>query len=212
MTDFRQRRVLVAGATGATGRTLLRLAGAQGMPVTPLVRPKSAGKLAGAVVADLVDREALIQALRGHTTVIQLIGTMRRRFSTGDTYEASDVGTTRQLIEASREAGVDHVVLLSSVGAGRPVGAYLQAKATAERIVTESEIDYTIVRPSMFVGEEHQPPSVVVALGRRFAPVAYRPIMLDELASILLGVALRRSPVRAVLEGPSLWQQLSETV
>lgn len=200
------RRVLVAGATGATGRTLQRIAEAGRAPVVPLVRPSSAGKApANARVADFSDPAALVRAMEGCTTVVQLIGTMRKRFATGDTYEASDIGTTRQLVDAAKQAGIDHVVLLSSVGAGSPRGAYLQAKARAEAIVRESGIDFTIVRPSMFVGEEHQPPKLVVALADRFAPARYRPIRLEQLARAILRVALERAPVGAVLEGDALW-------
>jgi uncharacterized protein YbjT (DUF2867 family) len=101
------------------------------------------------------------------------------------------------------------VVLLSSVGAGRPRGAYLQAKATAEAIVRDSGIAYTIVRPSMFVGEEHQPPKLIVALADRFAPASYRPIRLEQLAAAILRVALERAPLGAVLEGDALWQVVS---
>ena len=91
------------------------------------------------------------------TTVVQLIGTMRKRFAQGDTYESSDVGTTRQLVAAATEAQIDHFVLLSSVGADKPMGAYLKAKAEAERIVFDSGIPWTVFRPSSFDGGGHRP-------------------------------------------------------
>ncbi len=206
---MKDRRILVAGSTGATGRTMMRLAADAGAPVVGLVRPKSALRAPEhAVTVDLNDAAALAEAMTGFTTVVQTIGTMRKRFATGDTYEASDIGTTRALVEASKSAGVDHLVLLSSVGAGRPMGAYLQAKAAAERLVTESGIPFTIVRPSAFVGEEHQPPALVVSIARRLAPATYRPILLEELASALLHVAKARAPLNAVLEGASLWSEV----
>jgi uncharacterized protein YbjT (DUF2867 family) len=132
---------------------------------------------------------------------------MRRRFASGDTYEVSDVGTTRQLVEASQRAGgVDHFVLLSSVGAGRPLGAYLRAKAEAERIVVESGLPWTILRPSAFVGEGHAPPRLVVALADRWAPARYRPIRMEALARLVLHVSTTRACVGEVLEGDSLWR------
>src|SRR5687768_11129929 len=141
------RRIFVAGSTGATGRALVRLAATRGLAdrVVPHLRPRGpqtrqVDAPAGAIVLDLGDARALATALEGFTTVVQLIGTMRKRFAAGDTYETSDLGTTRQLVDAARAAGVDHMVLLSSVGAGRPIGAYLQAKARAEAIVTGSGI------------------------------------------------------------------------
>src|SRR5690349_15737555 len=135
-------KLFVAGSTGAVGRTVMRQADARGVDVVPHLRPKTAaqGKALHpkADVLELSETEKLAEAFRstGRTSVLQLIGTMRKRFAAGDTYESSDIGTTQQLVDAAKKAGtVDHVVLLSSVGAGRPVGAYLKAKARAEQIV-----------------------------------------------------------------------------
>jgi len=206
------RRLLIAGSTGATGRALLRLASAKGLAdrVVPHLRPRGASTRqvdppAGAIVLDLGDAAGLAAALRGFTTVVQLIGTMRKRFAAGDTYESSDIGTTRQLVDAARVAGVDHIVLLSSTGAGRPVGAYLQAKARAEAIVRESGIACTIFRPSAFYGEGHVgipgAKPVLRALGLR----RWEPIAVDDLVAGILHTALERAPLGVELEGKSLW-------
>lgn len=205
---MRTRKLFVAGATGATGRTVLRLASPMAVDLVPHVRPRSAEKVEHPqrAVLELADHPALVEAMRGCTTVLQLIGTMRKRFSSGDTYETSDIGTTRQLVDAAKEAGVDHLVLLSSVGAGRPVGAYLQAKAEVERIVRESGIDWTIVRPSSFVGEGHRAPPGMSALTRMLGLHTFRPIRMEELAAAILHVAEERAPVGEVLEGRSLWR------
>lgn len=214
------RQLFVAGATGATGRSVMSLALSQGVPVRPHVRPKSLQRpevaaWAEAVSFELDDRPALVEALRGCSTVLQLIGTMKKRFASGDTYESSDIGTTRQLVEAASEAGVHHFVLLSSVGAGRPVGAYLKAKAEAERLVTHSALPWTIVRPGAFVGEDRFPqifghpgmdPPGARLLSRVPFMSALRPIHLDQLASVLLKVALDGAPTSTVLEGRNLWE------
>ena len=209
------RRLFVAGSTGAIGRTLLRLAPARQADVVPHVRPKSAAAGAPypkAAVLELSNVEALTTALRGCTTVIQLIGTMRKRFATGDTYETSDVGTTQHLVDAARRAGsIDHFVLLSSVGAGRPFGAYLHAKARAEAIVRDSSIPWTIFRPSAFVGEGHQPPPLGDILTRLLGARRFQPIRVEALAGAILHVALERQPLDAVLEGEPLWNAVASS-
>lgn len=208
---MKQRVLFVAGATGAVGGALIPLAARLGLEVVPHVRPKSAGRLSHprAVALELTDAPRLVEALRGCTTVLQLIGTMKQRFSAGDTYESSDVGTTAALVAAAKAAGVDHFVLLSAVGAGRPVGAYLKAKASAEALVRESGLDFTIVRPSTF--EDRQGGSMPLArrLTRLLGLTKYEPISLHELAAALLHVASERSPVGAVLEGDTLWEVVS---
>ena len=98
MSLTNDRRIFIAGANGATGRTLVNLPQAQTANLVPHYRPKSAqGKTLHpqAAVLDLTDAQALDAAMQGCTTVMQLIGTMRKRFSTGDTYETSDIDTTQ---------------------------------------------------------------------------------------------------------------------
>ncbi|HMK72814.1 MAG TPA: NAD(P)H-binding protein [Myxococcaceae bacterium] len=205
------RRLFVAGSTGATGRLVVNLAASQAIPCVAHVRPRP-GRIPGPgqAVFELSDRQALVSALRGCTTVLQLIGTMRSRFVSGDTYQTSDVGTTRDLVEAAREAGVDHVVLLSSVGAGRPVGAYLQAKAAAEDLVRGAGISWTIFRPSVFIGEGRRPPPGFASLTRLLGLRRFEPIPLDTLARGLLRSAAERAPLETVLEGESLWAWCSD--
>ncbi|NOK34694.1 NAD(P)H-binding protein [Corallococcus exercitus] len=213
MSSAAPRHLFVAGATGATGRTLMRQALAKGIAVTPHVRPKSANTEPAntwpkKAVLELADGPALVEAMKGSTTVLQLIGTMRKRFAAGDTYETSDIGTTRQLVDAAKAAGVDHFVLLTSVGAGSPVGAYLKAKAEAERIVRESGIPYTMVRPPALEGEYHAPPGILHALGKLPMLGNLKPMHLDQLAAVLLRIAERRAPLDTALEGKRLWAEV----
>jgi nucleoside-diphosphate-sugar epimerase len=208
------RRLFIAGATGAVGRTGVRLAEQRGLDVVPHVRPKTAAQGKSlhprAVVFELTESDALTEALRDRSTVLQLIGTVRSRFARGDTYETSDVGTTRQLVEAAKRSGsIDHFILLSSVGAGRPVGAYLKSKARAEAIVRDSGLPFTIFRPSAFMGEGHRVPMVFKTLTRAIGARTWEPIAVPELAAALLTVAERREPLNAVLEGAPLWQIVS---
>jgi uncharacterized protein YbjT (DUF2867 family) len=100
---------------------------------------------------------------------------------------------------------VDHIVLLSSVGAGSSPGAYMRAKAEAERIVRESGIAYTIFRPSMFYGEGHRAVPGAKLLLRAVGARRIEPIAVDELVAAMLRTALTRAPLGVALEGKSLW-------
>jgi len=203
--------LFVAGATGAVGKVLVPLAEAQGLEVRPHVRPASAAKLGHPrqVAIDL-GAPGLADAMKGCTTVVQLIGTMRKRFARGDTYETSDIGTTRQLVEAAKRAGVTHFILLSSVGAGRPIGAYLKAKAQAEALVRESGLSFTIFRPSAFADREGQSDFGLGAVTRLLGLKTLQPIRLEELASALVHVAATGAPTGVALEGASLWDVVAQ--
>ena len=145
------RRLFVAGSTGAVGRVVSRPRRTGRSMPSPTPGARAASRWTISLRSS--------PRCRAGPTVVQLIGTIRARFKSGDTYETSDIGTTRQLVDAAKLAGsIDHIVLLSSVGAGRPIGAYLKAKAAAEKLVVDSGIPYTILRPSTFDGEGHKPP------------------------------------------------------
>lgn len=217
--------VFVAGATGATGQVLLPLATAAGLELRLHVRPRTAassplGADPRARIFDLGDAPALREALTGCDAVISLIGTMRSRFGTGDTYESADVGTTRQLVEGAKSAGVPRFLLLSSVGAGGS-GAYLQMKGECERLVTESGLAWTIFRPSALAspsdgpagthGKRWVPPggTALTALLRGAPGVGglvarYGPIPIAVLARAMIAV-LRTPRDGEVLEGAALW-------
>ena len=166
-------RIFVAGATGATGQVFVPLASKAGIEQRLHVRPQSVaktslGKDPRAKVFDLSDRKALESAVVGCEAVISFVGTMRSRFKAGDTYESSDVGSTRLLVEGARASNVPRFLLLSSVGAGG-AGAYLKMKGECERIVKQSGLRYTIFRPSALVS----PPegdAETSHLGRRQVP------------------------------------------
>jgi len=206
------RHLFVAGATGAVGQTLLPLCARGRVDVLAQARPKSAGKVGTARVAALeLSDVKLPEVMRGCTTVIQLIGTMRKRFSSGDTYETSDIGTTRQLVDAAKACGtVDHLVLLSSVGAGSPRGAYLKAKAEAERLVVESGLPFTIFRPSAFSDREGVHVPGLRAVTRLLGLKRYEPITLHQLASAILLAATERAPLGKALEGADLWALVAQ--
>lgn len=201
-------RIVIAGSTGVVGQNVVRIANERGLDIVPLVRPKSASVAdPRAVVVSLDDVPALEKAMAGATTVMQLIGTMRKRFSSGDTYETSDIGTTRSLVRAAKAASLQHFVLLSALGAGTKRGAYLKAKARAEQLVTDSGLSFTIFRPSAFTGVEgRQVPAFVGSLTKWLGLAKLQPIHVRDLARALLLVARDGEPKNAILEGESLWR------
>ncbi len=221
-------RIFVAGATGATGRVFVADALAAGHDVVFHVRPRSAaksplGKDPRARVFDLGDGRALTHTLAGCEVAISFVGTMRGRFSGGDTYESSDIGTTRELLAGAKAANVPRFVLLSSFGAGS-VGAYLQMKAKCEAIVKESGLRWTILRPSALVSPERADGSAEGTHGARRPPPGMstlfsairtlpgltgfaddvRPIPIEVLSRAVLRV-LEQPRDGATLEGRDLW-------
>lgn len=148
-------KLFVAGITGATGQVFLPLAEKAGHEVVFHVRPKSKDKTPlgsdpRARIFDLTDDGALDDAIAGSDAIVSFVGTMRKRFSDGDDYATSDVGSARSLAKAAKRKGVPRMLLLSSVGAGGS-GAYLKMKLACEDAVRDEGLAWTMFRPSMLV-------------------------------------------------------------
>jgi len=143
--------ILVAGATGAVGGTIVRDLLAKGESVRALVRPATdpdglAAAGADIVRGDLRDPATLVDACEGVSVVISTASATSR---TDDTPENVDARGNANLIDAARDAGVRHFVLISSVGASpdSPAPAF-RAKAAAEAHLRASGLDYTILQPT----------------------------------------------------------------
>ncbi|WP_315724319.1 MULTISPECIES: SDR family oxidoreductase [unclassified Bradyrhizobium] len=159
-----RRNILVLGATGGTGRLIVRDALARGHHVSALVRsPEKAGDLQGAqlIVGDARDEATLRKALKGQDAVISSLGTSLSPFKEVTTLSTS----TRALVEAMKAEGVARLVAITGIGAGDSKGhggfvydrlilplllrnVYAD-KDRQEAIIRDSGLDWVIVRPAM---------------------------------------------------------------
>ncbi len=137
-------KVLLTGATGLLGGALLGLLFAAGHEVRCLVREGSAGARslevwrAEVVRGDARSVEDLHRALAGADALLHLAG----------------IEYAPQVVEAARRAGVDRLVVVGSTSAHSAYPSRSGPKLRMERVVRESELGWTIVRPTMIYGSE----------------------------------------------------------
>ncbi|MFJ5846694.1 NmrA family NAD(P)-binding protein [Streptomyces sp. NPDC092903] len=161
--------VLVAGATGKQGGATARALLAAGTPVRALVRDATAARAraveelgAELVTGDLDDRASLARAAAGARAVFSV----QMPALTADGFDFDgEVTQARNLIEASREAGVPHFVHTSVTGAGQHVetpgwaeGRWasmegtLGAKAAIQELVRAAGFPHwTLLKPGFFM-------------------------------------------------------------
>ena len=144
--------LLLTGATGTTGRVLLRRLTASGTPVRCLVRdPRRLGPERVRVqiaLGDLGDHLSFRHALRDVDTVVHLASVIRDQ-PHGSIEELAGVATWR-LVQAAERAGVQRFVFFSILGAStRSRARLMRAKAIAERAVLDSSLAHTVFAPSI---------------------------------------------------------------
>jgi uncharacterized protein YbjT (DUF2867 family) len=150
--------VVIAGAHGKIARRLARLLVARGDSVRGLIRnPDHAEDLrddgSEPVLLDLeaAEPEQVAEAVAGAGAVVFAAGA-----GPGSGPERKltvDRDGAIKLLEGARAADVPRYVMISSVGAEDPpddddvFSVYLHAKADADRALTASDRDWTVVRP-----------------------------------------------------------------
>ena len=109
--------VLVTGATGFIGRILVPRLLAEGRRVRVLQRRPPSGEPVGGepVSGDVTDRESLVRAFDGVSTIYNLAGVVSHVESERAHMEAVNVGGVENVLAAARIAGAGRVVHVSSV-------------------------------------------------------------------------------------------------
>ncbi|HEY7830734.1 MAG TPA: NAD(P)H-binding protein [Solirubrobacteraceae bacterium] len=144
--------LLLTGATGLVGSSLLRRLLAEGTQVRCLVRnPRRLGGQRVRVqiaLGDLTDPPSFRNALRGVQTVVHLAASIRDQ-PRGSIEELNGIATWR-MVQAAQRAGVERFVFFSVLDASTHHRArFFRAKALAEQAVRESDMRSTIFAPSI---------------------------------------------------------------
>ena len=169
--------VLVAGATGRTGRLVVSNLLKQGYPVRALVRDMERGhEILGDGVefaeGDVRDIDSLRAAMQGAASLIITIGSSRKDPDNGP--EFVDYGGVKNLAQAAADTGVQQVVLMSSAGVTHEDHVLNQMfdniliwKSRGEDALRDSGVDYTIVRPGGLMETPGDETAVVFEQGDR---------------------------------------------
>ncbi len=141
----------ITGGTGFVGEHLLRNAAAAGHSIRALTRMPRAAERGITWIEGALDRQdSLARLVEGADAVIHIAGLIN---GSRAAFEAVNAHGTASLVEAAANANVRRFVHISSLAAREPdLSDYGWSKAEAERIVTASGLDWTIIRPPAVFG------------------------------------------------------------
>jgi NADH dehydrogenase len=152
-------RIVLLGATGFVGHHLLPALSAAGHDCLAFSRyPMGCRELS--IIprvelrqADVYDQDQLAGSFRGADAVINMVGILNESGRRGKGFHKAHVEIVERVIEACGSAGVRRLVQVSALNAGNGKSHYLRSKGEAEeRVRSASDIDGTILQPSVIFG------------------------------------------------------------
>jgi uncharacterized protein YbjT (DUF2867 family) len=180
-------RVLVTGATGTVGSSVVRLVQDRGMDVRAFVRdPQRAASVLGndvdLAVGDFADPQSVATAMKGIDRVFLACANHPRQVE----FEANAIDAAA--------GGVERIVKLSAVGAeiGSPL-EFWDAQGRIEQHLRASGIPATVLRPTTYMSGVLAAADTVSQLGKLFVPAGQARIsMIDprdvaEVAAVAVG-------------------------
>ncbi len=219
--------VLVTGASGFVGSRVVPTLAAAGHRVVGLVRGEAsrdrllarldppARAVIDTRIGDLTRIETVVAALDGVGAVVHLVAIPRDRDG-GASLRLVNTEGTRNLVAAMRDRGVGRLVHVGALGiADDPALHYASSKAKAERLVMDSGLDWTILKPSLLFGPGDGFFNVIAGLARH-SPVVplpglgrsrFQPLAVTDLARVVVAVLERADTTGRTFElgGPRHW-------
>lgn len=149
------KRVFMIGATGTIGRATVRHMVAQGHDVVCFVRDRQAAEnpaLAGATIrfGDVCDPLSLGAGGFCDEPFDAVVSTLASRTGRAREAWAIDHAAHGAVLTTARDHGIKQMVLLSAICVQKPQLPFQHAKLAFEKELIESDVTYSIVRPTAF--------------------------------------------------------------
>ena len=218
-------RVLLVGATGLIGRTIIaRSPALSDIVLQGLARreiPFAPGTRIELVLAES-DQWPNVVAQLQPDAVISALGTTRRKAGSDEAFREVDHDLVLELARAAKEAGVRNFVQVSSVGADQySKNNYLRVKGETEKDLKALKFHrLDLLRPGLLRGKRQNDIRPLEKTGQVFAPVAdiflrgdkakYRSIRAADLADAALDAATAKAGGQFVHEHDALMRLARE--
>lgn len=193
--------VLVTGGTGFIGQYLCGELHERGHDVTALARTPQEHREEGITVAigDVTAYDSIADAFEGQDAVVNLVALspLFKPKGGNEMHEKVHLGGTENCLRAAEEHDIGRFVQMSALGATvTGPTAYLRAKGRAEQAVRESDLEWTIFRPSVVFGDGDE----FVGFTRKVTPpylsplpgggkTRFQPIHVEDLVPLLADAA-----------------------
>ena len=191
------RDVLVTGATGYMGTRLVEELIRRQHRVRAFVREESQGRVppgATVVIGDALDAASIYSALREGDCLVHLVGTPHPSPSKAEEFKRIDLTSAESAISAATRRGIAHFVYISVAHPAPVMREYISVRVSVERLLEQSGLTCTVLRPWYVVGPGHRWP---LALTPLYAAASLVPTLRE--GARRLGLVTMRQMIDAIV-------------
>lgn len=162
-----RRNIFITGGTGYVGRHLIPSLLQRGHTVRALVREGSEKKLpdgCSALTGNALDGSSFAHLISPSETFVHLVGVPRPSPAKAKEFRAIDLESIRASVPAAAQANIEHFVYVSVAHPAPIMEAYIKVRAEGERLIRESGLRATILRPWYVLGPRHRWPYMLLPM------------------------------------------------
>ncbi len=210
--------VFVTGGTGYIGRHLIPELIAREHTVRALVRPTSISRLpegAEPVVGDALNAVSFMRNIAPSDTFVQLVGVAHPSPAKATEFQSIDLVSIRESVRAASGSSIRHFVYLSVAMPAPAMKAYVSVREEGERLVRETGIAATFIRPWYVLGPGHRWPYAILpaywiwSLFDRDTSARLYPVKLAQVVRAMVDAIEHPADGVRVVEAPEMRSNLS---
>lgn len=184
-----KRNVFITGSTGYLGKNLIPLLLERGHNVRALVRKGSENKLpqgCDIVFGDALKKETFSHFIKPSDTFVQLVGTPKPSPVKAKEFREIDLPSVRASVSAAVENDIKHFVYVSVAHPAPIMKDYISVRMEGERLIRESGMNATIIRPWYVLGPGHWWPYLLLPIYKTMELIPSKREQADRLGLVKL--------------------------
>lgn len=148
------KKVFITGSNGFLGKEVVKILKSQYQVIGFDVQSQDQSAMSiDYVSGNMLDKSSFDKSLNNVDAIIHLAGIMQPQVRAKIAkYEDNIIGT-RNLIEVCQNKGIKRFIFVSTNAVNYAHDGYAKSKLESEKIVRQSGLDYTIIRPTMIYGQ-----------------------------------------------------------
>jgi NADH dehydrogenase len=147
-------KIVVTGASGFVAKNLRKHLSENNVDLISISR-KNFKKLKNEtkIVSKNYDEKLILPKIKNSDGLIHLVGIGKQ--SVKNNYNLINVEFTKKIIQLCKKANIKKIIYTSGLGVSKSSSiGYFISKYQAEKLIIESDLDYTIFRPSYIIGKD----------------------------------------------------------